>query len=230
MNSATVIGSIASFALLLPVFIIVWCKLYKHISLLSLLFYYLTTAVYNLAGEGIIPLNNGLRKFLGIVNNYLDVPLMLIMILLFCTSKRKQITVYISIAVFVLFEILVGILFQFKRESLIYILGPGILLIFIYALTLFAQHVKISIEKNKGFGKTFMITSILFAYGCYIMIYYFYYIQKTKDVSDVFLIYYIVSIVSSLLMAGGLILIYKKSKQIKEVQTTRKELAVFFQR
>jgi hypothetical protein len=230
MNSATVIGSIASFALLLPVFIIVWCKLYKHISLLSLLFYYLTTAVYNLAGEGIIPLNNGLRKFLGIVNNYLDVPLMLIVILLFCTSKRKQITVYISIAVFVLFEILVGILFQFKRESLIYILGPGILLIFIYALTLFAQHVKISIEKNKGFGKTFMITSILFAYGCYIMIYYFYYIQKTKDVSDVFLIYYIVSIVSSLLMAGGLILIYKKSKQIKEVQTTRKELAVFFQR
>jgi hypothetical protein len=186
--------------------------------------------VYNLAGEGIIPLNNGLRKFLGIVNNYLDVPLMLIVILLFCTSKRKQITVYISIAVFVLFEILVGILFQFKRESLIYILGPGILLIFIYALTLFAQHVKISIEKNKGFGKTFMITSILFAYGCYIMIYYFYYIQKTKDVSDVFLIYYIVSIVSSLLMAAGLILIYKKSKQIKEVQTTRKELAVFFQR
>ncbi len=229
MHPATVTGIIASFVLLLPVFIILYCKLYKHISLLSLLFYYLTTAVYNLAGEGIIPLNNGLRKFLGIVNNYLDVPLMLIVLLLFCTSKRKQNTIYISLAGFVLFEIFVGILFQFKRESLTYILGPGILLIFSYSLILFAQHVKVSIEKNKGFGKTFMVTSILFAYGCYTIIYYFYYIQKTKDVSDVFLIYYIVSIVSSLLMAAGLILVYKKSKQIKEIQTTRKELAVFFQ-
>jgi hypothetical protein len=229
MHPATVTGIIASFVLLLPVFIILYCKLYKHISLLSLLFYYLFTGVYNLAGEGIISLNNELRRTLGIVNNYLDVPLMLIVLLLFCTSKRKQNTIYISLAGFVLFEIFVGILFQFKRESLTYILGPGILLIFSYSLILFAQHVKVSIEKNKGFGKTFMVTSILFAYGCYTIIYYFYYIQKTKDVSDVFLIYYIVSIVSSLLMAAGLILIYKKSKQIKEIQTTRKELAVFFQ-
>jgi hypothetical protein len=230
MNSASVIGIIASFALLLPVLIIVCCKLYKHISLPCLLFYYLTTAVYNLAGEGIIPSTKESRNFLGIINNYLDVPLMLVVLLLFCTSKRKQIAIYISIVAFVLFEIFVGILFQFKRESLTYILGPGILLIFCWSVILFAQHVKISIEKNKGFGKTFMITSILFAYGCYIMIYYFYYIQKTKAVSDVFLIYYIVSIISSLLMAAGLILIYKKSKQIKELQTTRKELAVFFHR
>ena len=230
MNPATIIGIIASFVLLLPVLIIVFCNLYKHISLLSLLLYYLMISLYNLADEGIMPLNNEIRQKFGIINNYLDVPLMLIVLLLFCTSKRKQITIYISLAGFVLFEIFVGILFQFKRDSIIYILGPGILLIFSYSLILFAQHVKISIEKNKGFGKTFMITSILFAYGCYIMIYYFYYIQKTKDVGDVFLIYYIVSIVSSLLMAAGLILIYRKSKQIKELQTTRKELAVFFQR
>jgi len=229
MNPATIIGIIASFVLLLPVLIIVFCNLYKHISLLSLLLYYLMISLYNLADEGIMPLNNEIRQKFGIINNYLDVPLMLIVLLLFCTSKRKQITIYISLAGFVLFEIFVGILFQFKRDSIIYILGPGILLIFSYSLILFAQHVKISIEKNKGFGKTFMITSILFAYGCYIMIYYFYYIQKTKDVGDVFLIYYIVSIVSSLLMAAGLILIYRKSKQIKELQTTRKELAVFFQ-
>jgi hypothetical protein len=228
MHPATVTGIVASFALLLPVFIIAFCKLYKNISLLSLLFYYLITSLYNLGDGGIIQINNEVKKSFGIISNYLDVPLMLIVLLTFCTSKRKQMTIYISLAAFVLFEIIIGILFQFKRESLAYILGPGILLIFSYALMLFAQHVKISIEKNKGFGKTYMITSILFAYGCYIMIYYFYYIQKTKAVGDVFLIYYIVSIVSSFFMAAGLILIYKKSKKIKEIQTTRKELAVFF--
>jgi len=230
MHPATAIGIIASFSVMIPVFIIAFGKLYKNISLLSLLLYYLTTGLYNLAGEGIIPINNELRKNFGIINNYLDVPLMLIVLLLFCTSKRKQNAIYISLAGFLLFEIFVGIFFQFKRESLTYILGPGILMIFSYALIFFAQHAKISIEKNKGFGKTFMITSIVFAYGCYIMIYYFYYIQKTSYVNDVFLIYYIASLVSSLLMIYGLILIYKKSKQIEEVQITRKELADFFQR
>ncbi|MFN2438330.1 MAG: hypothetical protein ABR503_03955 [Chitinophagaceae bacterium] len=229
MHPATITGIIASFVLLLPVLIIVVFRLYKNISLCSLLFYYLGTGVYNLSGEGIISLNQDFKKHLGIINNYLDVPLMLIVLLLFCTSKRKQIAIYISLVGFILFEIFIGVLFQFKKESLVYILGPGILLIFSYALMLFAHHVKISIEKNKGFGKTFMITSILFAYGCYIMIYYFYYVQKTNYISDVFLIYYIVSIISTVLMAAGLILIYKKSKQIKEVQRTRKELAVFFE-
>lgn len=229
MHSASAIGIIASFSLLLPVFIVIFCKLYKNISLVSILFYYLMTGLYNLADEGMLPLDNEWKRNLGIINNYLDVPLMLMVLLLFCTSKRKQIAIFISLIAFVLFEIVVGISFQFKRESLVYILGPGILLIFSYALLFFAQQVKLSIEKNKGFGKTFVITSILFAYGCYIMIYYFYYIQKTSYINDVFLIYYIASIVSSFLMAGGLILIYRKARQIKEVQNTRKELAVFFQ-
>jgi hypothetical protein len=198
--------------------------------MLSLLVYYFITFLYNLADQGMLPLNREIRRSFGIVNNYLDVPLMLIALLLFCTSTRKNIAIYISLAGFAIFEIFVGILFQFKRESLTYILGPGLLMIFCWSVILFAQHVKLSIEKNKGFGKTFMITSILFAYGCFMIVYYFYYVQKTKDVSDVFLIYYIISIISSLLMAIGLILIYQKSRKIEEVQITRKELAVFFQR
>ncbi len=230
MHPATITGIIACFTLLLPVLIILYCKLYRHKSMLSLWVYYLMTFLYNLADQGVLPLNNEIRRSFGIANNYLDVPLILIALLLFCTSTRKRTAVYISLAVFVLFEIFVGILFQFKRESLTYILGPGFLLIFCWSVILFAQHVKLSIEKNKGFGKTFMITSILFAYGCYMIVYYFYYVQKTNDVSDVLLIYYIISIISSLLMAIGLILIYQKSMKIEEVQITRKELAVFFQR
>ncbi len=230
MNPATILGVIACFSLLLPVLIIIFCNLYKQISLLSLLIYYLITLLYNLADQGIIPLNNEFRKMLGIVSNYLDVALILIVLLIFCTSVKKKIAIYISLAGFLLFEIFVGIIFQFRKESLTYILGPGLLLIFCWAVILFSQQVKLSIERNKGFGKTFMITSILFAYGCYMIVYYFYYIQKTNDVSDVLLIYYIVSIISSLLMAVGLFLIYKKTKQIKEVQITRKELAVFFHR
>lgn len=230
MNPATITGLFACFTLLLPVVIILYCKLYRHKSMLSLWGYFLLTCLYNLADQGVFPLNNEIRRGFGIVNNYLDVPLILIALLLFCTSTRKRTAIYISLVGFVIFEIFVGILFQFNRESLTYILGPGLLLIFCWSVILFTQHVKLSIEKNKGFGKTFMITSILFAYGCYMIVYYFYYVEKTNDVSDVLLIYYIISIISALLMTIGLILIYQKSRKIEEVQVTRKELAVFFQR
>jgi hypothetical protein len=93
---------------------------------------------------------------------------------------------------------------------------------------LFSQYVKLTIEKNKAWGRTLMVTSILFAYCCYAMIYFIYYIQKTSAVADVFIIYYIVSIISSILMSIGLLWVYNRSKQIKEVQLTRKELALFF--
>ncbi len=83
-------------------------------------------------------------------------------------------------------------------------------------------------EKTKGFGKTFMITSILFAYGCYGLIYCLYYLQKTSAVADVFLIYYIASLLASLLMSIGLISYYKRFKQLKAIELTRKELQMFF--
>jgi L-asparagine transporter-like permease len=122
MNPATIFGVIACFSLLLPVLIIIYSNLYKHLSLLSLFIYYLITLLYNLADQGLIPLYSEFRRKLGIVSNYLDVALILIVLLIFCTSVKKRNAIYISLAVFLLFEIFVGIIFKFKRESLTYIL------------------------------------------------------------------------------------------------------------
>jgi ABC-type Fe3+-siderophore transport system permease subunit len=82
--------------------------------------------------------------------------------------------------------------------------------------------------QGKGIGKTLMITSILFAYGSYFIVYVFTYIQKTSARKDVFIIYYLTSIIFSAVMSAGLIWIKKRLRDIKEVQTTRRELNVFF--
>jgi EamA domain-containing membrane protein RarD len=73
-----------------------------------------------------------------------------------------------------------------------------------------------------------MLVSILFAYGCFGIIYFLHYIQKTPATADVFLVYYMVVTISSIIMAAGLVWVHKRKKQIKEVQLTRKELATFF--
>jgi uncharacterized membrane protein YbhN (UPF0104 family) len=108
-------------------------------------------------------------------------------------------------------------------------MGPGIVLIMFYSLYLFINNIKSTIVQGKGVGKTLMITSILFAYGCYFLVYLFAYIQRTSNRQDVFIIYYLASIIFSILMAAGLIWLKKRLREIREVQTTRKELSVFFQ-
>jgi hypothetical protein len=73
-----------------------------------------------------------------------------------------------------------------------------------------------------------MLVAILFSYGCYALIYYFYYIQLTPAVGDVFLLYFISTFISSVLMTIGLQLIKNRMKQLQEVRNTRRELAMFF--
>jgi hypothetical protein len=60
------------------------------------------------------------------------------------------------------------------------------------------------------------------------MLYYLYYIARTPAVDDVFLIYYIGLFMSASIMCLGLVWIIKRNRELKELQLTRRELALFF--
>ena len=230
MNLNAILGILCAIAFLLPALIILSSRLLINISLISLVIYFLLVMTCTLMSEKVIIVNRETQRNLGVINNYLDVPLMLTAMLMFCAEKWKQQVIVTSIITFGIYEFI--IFFQYKLEpvSSKYIMGPGILLILIYSLYLFIMNIKNTIVQGKGLGKTLMITSILFAYGCYFLVYLFAYIQKTTDRKDLFIIYYISSIIFSLLMSAGLIWIKRRLREIKEVQTTRKELSIFFHR
>ena len=107
-------------------------------------------------------------------------------------------------------------------------MGPGILIVLIASIYFFITNIKFTIVQGKGIGKTLMASSILFAYGCYSLVYVFAFIIKTPNRGDVFTIYYLSSIIFSGLMTAGLIWLKKRLKDIREVQVTRKELSLFF--
>jgi hypothetical protein len=88
--------------------------------------------------------------------------------------------------------------------------------------------VKFTILHGKNQGRTVMLASIFFVYACYMLIYYFYFIQKTPDTNDTLLLYFIASFISSILMALGLHLMRKRMKELRSLKVTRKELALFF--
>lgn len=228
MNIVTYMGILSAFAFFLPVLLIFLLRLTDNKSLVALLCYFLITGVYNLIGVAILKVPVYIEETLFVISNYLDAPLMLIGVLFFCTSAQRRKTIYISLAIFVTYEIVIAIIHGFTAASVIYVMGPGILLLLGYSVFFFTHYVKLSIEKNSGFGKTFMATSIVFAYGCYAIIYFFYYLQKTSPMDDVFLIYYIASFVASVLMSIGLIIYKKRLKHFKDIELTRKELRMFF--
>ena len=78
---------------------------------------------------------------------------------------------------------------------------------------------------KKGTGKALIAASLLFAYGCYGIIYLMYYIFKTPYVADTFLVYFLVVTLSSLLIPAGIIVEEKRIRKLNELKITRRELS-----
>ena len=225
-NALFGVACILSFCL--PLAVILYNRFYTHKSLAALLVYYTLALADNILAQEIIFVPGHFLHTFKVVNNYLDVPLMLVTLLYFCPNRQKQKVVNIIAGVFLTYEIIIALVFGLTTKAIIYIMGPGLIVILIYALYLFIRQVKFSIMNGKNVGRTLMLASIFFAYGSYTLIYFFYYILQTPYKSDTLLLYFMSSIISSVLMAVGLHMMRKRMKELKDIRITRRELATFF--
>ncbi len=228
MNWSIILGIISIVSFIIPVTIIIAYRFYNHRSLAALMVYYIMEALYYMMFEHLLPVTTNFQAGFGILDNYLDAPLMMTSLLFFCPNKQKQRKVYILTALFISYELIITFIYGFKPVSVTYILGPGLGIILIYSCFLFARQVKFTIVHGKNTGRTLMLASILFVYACYSFIYILYYVQKTNFVRDTYIIYFISSIVSSSLMCVGLIMAKKRLKELDDLRITRKELKLFF--
>lgn len=228
MNWNAIPGIACIISLTLPIAVIVYNRYYKHRSLAALLVYYSIILIYLLMSQNIISVPKKITVNFGILTNYLDVPLMLTALVFFCPNKQKQNIVRLLSLSFISYEVIITCIHGFKATSIVYIMAPGFVIILGYAFYLFVKQVKFSIMHGKNYGRMIMLASILFCYSCYTLVYYFFYIQRTPEINDTMLIYYISTIVSTLVMAIGLQLMNKRMKELRSLKTTRKELAMFF--
>jgi hypothetical protein len=219
-------GYISTVALLLPVALIFCLRLYKNRSLLILMIYYLSAFIYNLLSEQIIiSVPPSYVRSFGIFNNLSDVPLVLMYLLYFTKSPGLRKKIHIAILAFLAFEIVVTAILGFSRNTIAVVLGPGILLIVLLSFIFFLEQVKEVIQYGKTAGKALMASSTLFLYGCFFIIYLFWYIYETPDVENAFLVYFFVVTLASMLASIGLIIEKKRLKILNELQTTQNELS-----
>ncbi len=226
LNATLGVACILSFTL--PVAAIIYNRFYHHRSLAALMIYYSVTAIDNIMAQGFIPVSASFSTYFGVLNNFLDIPLMLTALLFFCPNRKKQGVVrYLTLA-FVVYEIVIISIYGFNPKAIIYVMGPGILILLGYSLFLFIRQVKFSIMHGKNQGRTLMLAAIFFMYACYGFIYYFFYILRTPFKADTIMLYFIASGLSAILMSVGLHMMRKRMRELTALRTTRKELALFF--
>lgn len=200
--------------------------------------YYTSVFVYNLFTENYIKVDNNIEFYWGLTNNVIDAPLMILFLTYFSTSKAFSRNMKFIIASLILFEAVVIAILGFSVQAITIIMGPALLIVIGLCLYFFIRNTKLAIEKKKATGKAVIISSLLFLYGCYTIIYLMYYVFKAhigtdgkvnqEYMSDTFLIYFISVTLSSVVISIGLIIERKRIQKLKELKVTRKELSALY--
>jgi hypothetical protein len=228
MTWNAVMGLISTIALSLPILILIATKLAGYKSFPALLAYYAIVVGYNLLTEGYIHAAPGFIGSFGITNNLLDAPLMLTFLAYFSTTSVLKQRMKILVAAFVAFEIIVIAIFGFSLQTLKIVMGPGLLLVLAFCLPFFVRYAKTTVIHQKTTGKAMITAAILFAYGCYSIIYVMYYLMDSKDTQNAFLVYFFVSTFSSILLGAGIFVESKRVKKLSELKVVRKELSELY--
>lgn len=229
MTWNSVMGLVSSVALFLPIVLILLFRLASYKTFPVLLVYFSTVFFYNLASLHYLSVPTDIIMTWSICNNFLDAPLLLYFLTYFSTSPSLTKKMKWLIAGILIFQSAVLIIVGFNNAAVTIFLGPALLCVFAFCLHFFVQRTKISIKHHKAAGKAIITASLLFAYGCYTIIYLMYYVFKTPYIDDTFLVYFLVVTLSSLLLSVGLFAERKRIGKLHELLQTRKELSVIYQ-
>jgi len=212
-----------------PVALILILKLFSNRSFLALAICYFVVGVQNLLRQSVFGVPKVIYQSMSLVDNILEVPLMLLFLTFFSTSVLMSRRIITCIYVFIGFEAIILAIFGFNVKAIRIILGPDIALIVAISFSFFMRYVRLSVSNSKSIGKAVMASSVFISYAIFSIVYIFYYLVKNEQYQDdAELVYYLVSILSAILMSIGILIENKRFKKLDELRHTRKELATIY--
>lgn len=221
-------GLASTIALGLPVLALLVSRLAWYKSFAFLLIYYAWILSYNLFILDYITPGKEFVYYFGTAANLLDAPLILLFLTYFSQTAlfRKRLISFVFL--FIIYEMIVLAIWGFTVKASTIILAPGLLTIVGLSVMFFIHQVKIAVVHQKAVGKAIMIASLLSAYAGYAFVYAVYYLVETPYKNDAQLIFYMVTIITSIPMAIGIFFDKKRVQQLEELKTTREELKAIY--
>jgi len=165
---------------------------------------------------------------ISILNLLMTTPLMLIFFTVFSSLVSFNRRLYAMTTSFLALEFGLVVIFGLNEAVEKIIEGASILLLLSLATYFFISKTKLAITRNKGLGKAFLAAGILFVYVTLAFVYILNFFPNISNDRDSSLIFIMVMLVNSLLLLAGIRLEWQKLKVLKELQITRKELAVIY--
>lgn len=229
MNSHSLLGIISSIALFTPVALILILRLFSNRCFLALAISYFIVGVQNLMRQGVFGTPEPVYQTMSRIDNILDAPLMLLFLTFFSTSLLMTRRIKTCIYVFIVFELAILAIFGFNVKAIRIILAPDIVVIATISFLFFMRYVRLSVSNAKSLGKAVMASSVFISYTIFSIVYIFYYLIRNKKYQgDAELIYYMISILATILMSTGILIENKRFKKLGELRHTRKELATIY--
>ena len=225
----TILGISSIILLFLPVTLLLINFKEGRMSFLALIIYFSQIIIINLISTGIVKVPTGVNRTLGIINNLLDAPLMLIGLRYFTLQPGLRKLLQHLAAGFILFELVVILFKGFNTKILTIIIGPDLLICTGFCCYFFFQHVKSSFSRRKDMGKAFMSGALLFAYACFNFMYIVHYVLRDPNFTDILKIYHLTHIITAITISIGLLIIMrdKKRKPIIQPKIKQEEINAF---
>jgi len=228
MTLNSIMGIVSTVSLSLPIVMMIGSRLYGYRIFPALLLFYVIAVGNNFLTEGYIYAGPRFIRYYGITNNLLEAPLILSFLTYFSNSPQLIRRMKILIAAFIIYEAAVITILGFTVNAITITIGPGLLLIFGFCVSFFIRQTKFTIKYSKATGKALMLASLLFAYGCFSILYLMFYVFKTPFRADGFLVFFLTTTISSLMMSIGISTERKRVQKLNELKTTRKELSIMY--
>jgi hypothetical protein len=153
---------------------------------------------------------------------------MLSFLLYFSKTPAFRKKLLAAIAGFVVFEILIVSVYGFTTKATTIVLAPGLIITLVISLLFFIHQVKIAVVYHKAIGKAIMAASLLFAYVGYCFVYSVFYLIQPVFKDDAHLVFFLITIFSSIALTAGIFLERKRVLQLLELKTTREELKAIY--
>ena len=145
-------------------------------------------------------------------------PLMLLFMTYFARHDEIKKAVQYSLIILLTIGIIILTKNDIGPNARAVVLGLGLLLVLIYSSVFFMQQIKSSITQRTETGKAFMISSVLFAYSCYSVIFLIKYVFRSTNTEDLFILYEMSTFISTILLIVGLLTNKKAEPKMEEIK------------
>lgn len=220
------IGVISIACVSLPVFAVLFFRLYRHTSIIALLSYYVLTVFHGL-GSNALPALPDQPDSWDALYHFLEVPLMLSVLLFFCPVQQKQQEMQIFMRIFLVYEAGLALLFGFTTLASRFVMVPGAMMIVFYSLTFFVHQFRFSLRHRKNAGRVLMVGAILLSYSSYLLLVVAPFRFDASPPSGP-AVYFVCASMAAVLMSAGLFLMRHRIRELQELKIIRSELQMVF--